>query len=201
LNNNNAYTFPLFMINGGVIEINGTCFAGHSKILWSILVLLLFSLIVSIGSNMYLFSEMRKPHEEWEDENRASLPIEGHYSQMWDGFSTRITPNRAILSIRHDRYFIVSVTALYWAPLQFEPRPFYFKIFDGFWELPRLMDERTVIVDKSKDELDYRIHSNFTINLEVGGTHIYTVVGASWENVTLGQCDCWVTFAINVIEE
>jgi hypothetical protein len=160
----------------------------NPKVVWTILVVLLCSLSVSLGFNIYLFSKMG--HENWGHKDETSLPIEGHFSQMWDAFSIRITPDRAVLSVTYDRYFNVSVTALYWAPFQSEPRTFNFKISDEYSKPPTVVDEKNVTVDKTKDELDYQILLNFTVNLIVGGAHLYTVDGDG----------CWVEFALNIGE-
>jgi hypothetical protein len=160
--------------------MNSTGIGKHPKVVWTILVLLLCSLSISLGFNIYLFSEMG--HEGWGDK--------GDFSQMWDVFSIRITPDRAVLSVTYDRYFNVSVTALYWAPFQSEPRTFNFKISDEYSNPPTLVDEKNVTVDKTKDELDYQMLFNFTVNLNIGGAHLYTVEGDG----------CWVEFAVNIGE-
>lgn len=66
---------------------------------------------------------------------------------------------------------------------------------------PKLVGEKTVVANKSQNELDYAIPAfNFTVTLDniEAGIHLYTVVGDIWPNVTLAYWDCIATFAINL---
>lgn len=171
------------------------------------LVLLLVLLAISLAINVTFYFEVIRPLEEQESGQKTGAEwIGGIASEMWDAFSIRLTPNRAVLSLESDRKFNVSVKGLYWAPFDFGPRPFYFKIYDRRmdypWTIPdepELLDEETVSANKSKDELDYVILFNFTVLLDARGIHFYTIVGASWPNVTLDHWDCIATFALNIV--
>jgi hypothetical protein len=176
-----------------VIKMSGVSVTKHSKIMLTSIIILLASLSVSVGLNIYLFAEVSKGGE---GVGEASRPIRGHFSDMWDAFSIRIAPDRAVLSLRQDERFNISVTALRWAPYASEPRTFYFKIYDEHSEPPRLLDEKNVTVDKSKDDLDYAILFDFTVNLDVRGTLVYTIVGG----ISPSNPDCEVSFAMNIGE-
>jgi len=167
-----------------------------------ILVLLLVLLAMSIGLNVYLFFGVIKPLQQGRGEEETHTLTSGFASEMWDEFSVELTPNRAVLYRSSDRQFKVSVTASYWAPFDYGPRPFYFKIYDTSARAlaPKLVGEKTVIANKSKDEMDYEIPIfNFTVTLDVGGLHLYSIVGAAWPDITLTNCDCMATFAINIM--
>jgi hypothetical protein len=171
-----------------------------------ILVLLLVSLAMSTGLNAYLLFVVIKPSQEGRGEEETYAWIVGYGSYMWD-FSIKI-PNRAVF-YSDGRQFNVSVKASYWAPFDFGPRPFYFKIYDKIIykgtpldEPPKLIGEKTVIANKSKDELQYQILIfNFTVTLDENSReiHLYRVVGDIWSNVTLTHWDCIASFAINIM--
>lgn len=178
------------------------------KIQWYILVLLLVLLAISLAMNVTFYFGVIRPLEERESGQETGAEwIGGHVGGMWNDFSIGLTPNRAVLSLESDRKFNVSVKGSYWAPFDFEPRPFYFKIYDRSTDYkgtipddePKLLNEETVFASKSKDELDYVILANFTVLLDTGGTHIYTIVGATWPDVTLDRWDCIATFALNIV--
>lgn len=176
------------------------------KIQWYIPVLLLVLLGMSTGLNAYLLLGIIKPSQEGRGGEETYAWIVGYGSYMWD-LSIKI-PNRAVF-YSDDRQFNVSVKASYWAPLDFGPRPFYFKIYDKIIykgipvdEAPKLVGEKTVIANKSKDELHYQIFIfNFTVTLDESarGIHLYSVVGDTWSNVTLTHWDCIAAFAINIM--
>lgn len=173
----------------------------------NILILLLVLLAISLAMNVTFYFWVIRPLKERESEQETGAEwIGGVASEMWDAFSIKLTPNRAVLSLESDRKFNVSVKGLRWAPYDFGSRPFYFKIYnrriDYPWTIPdepELLDEETVSASKSKDELDYVIFFNFTVLLDKGGTHIYTIVGATWPDVTLDRWDCIATFALNIV--
>jgi hypothetical protein len=157
--------------------------------------------------NAYLFFWVIKPSQERRGEEETYAWIHGFGSEMWDMFSIKLTPNKAVFYLGNCQ-FNVSVKAFYWAPFESGTRPFYFKIYDEIIykgilpvdEPPKLVGEKTVIAYKSKDELDYEIPIfNFTVTLDMRerGIHLYSVVGAPWQNVTLTRWDCMATFAIN----
>lgn len=171
-----------------------------------IIVLLLVLLAMSIGVNAYLFFGVIKPLQEGRGEEETCTLPSGVASQMWDEFSVELTPNRAVLSLESDRKFNVSIKGSYWAPFDYGPRPFYFKIYNRSTDYkgaitsdePELLIEETVFANKPKDELNYIILAHFTVILDTGGTHIYTIIGAAWSNVTLDHWDCIATFALNI---
>lgn len=176
----------------------------------STFVLLLVSLTMSIGLNVYLFFEVIKQSQEGRggDENYAW--IEGYGSYMWD-FSIKLAPNRAVF-YPSNRRFNVSVKASYWAPFDFGPRPFYFKIYEKLIYIvnipagdpPKLVGEKTVIANKSKEEMHYEIPIfNFTVTLNgmEPGIYLFSVVGDARTNVTLIDYDCIATFTINFSRE
>lgn len=172
-----------------------------------ILVLLLFLLVISTGLNVYLFFVVINPMQEGKDGEETYAWIGGWGSFMWD-FSIKLTPNRAVFSSENHQ-FNVSVKASYWAPFNFGPHPFYFKIYDKLIykatlpidEPPKLAGEKTITANKSKDELHYEIPVfNFTVTLDLNelGIHLFTVVGDIYQNVSLTQWDCAATFAVNL---
>lgn len=178
---------------------------GSFKIRWIILVLLLVSLATSMASNVYLYFVVIRSLQEYKGGEETYAWIAGSGSYMWD-FSIKI-PNRAVF-YSENRQFNVSVKALYWAPFDFGPHPFYFKIYDKLIykgtlpvdEPPKLVGEKTVIADKSKDEMHYQIPIfNFTVTLDVSvrGIHLFSVVGDAHNNVSLTHWDCMATFAVN----
>jgi len=181
------------------------------KIQRNIIVLLLVSLAMSIGLNVYLFLGVIKPLQEGRVGEEIHGWIRGRCgSQMWDMFSVKLTPNRVVLSYSSDRQFNVSVKGEYWAPFEFGSRTFYFKIYDkhvkSIWdgvipadEPSKLVGEKTVIANKSRDEMYYIPVFNFTVTLDVGGIHVYSIVGATWSGVSLTSWDCIATFAVNVM--
>jgi hypothetical protein len=164
-------------------------------------------LVISVGMNFYLFFGRVKPFDEGHDKEATPGWVDTHFGGMWNDFSVGLTPNRAVLSLEGDREFSVTIKGSYWAPFDFGSRPFYFNIYDiktdyrGSLDAdPKLLDEETVLAEKSKNELNYVIPaSNFTIFLDAGGTDLYIIVGAAWPDVTLSHWDCIATFALNVV--
>lgn len=172
-----------------------------------ILVLLLVSLAISIGLNGYLFFGVIQPSQVGRDGQETYAWINGSGSHMWGMFSIKLTPNRAVFSYSGDQQFNVSIKGLYWAPFDYGPRTFYFKIYDKIIyrgiipvdESPKLVGEISAIANKSKDEMYCAIStSNFTVTFDKIGIHLYTVVGNTVPDVTLTSYDCKATFAVNI---
>jgi len=166
-------------------------FLSQKKVLTALSILL----IMSIGLNVYLFFEVTKPLQGGKSGEESSW-IRGFGHAMWDEFKIKLTPNKAVFSYPADRQLNVSVRALYWAPFESGSRPFSFQISEEEIighaittdEEPRVIGEKTIIANKSKDEMDYEILFNFTVTFHVGGIYLYRVGGDG----------CIATFAINV---
>lgn len=140
------------------------------------------------------------------NEGENSVWIEGSGHLMWDSFSIRIIPNRAVFR-SDDPPFNVSVKGEYWAPYAFGEEPFYFKIYSKrmnkgpfeFDESPVLLAEKTFVSNKSKNEYHWQIGFNFTIfpNMMKRGAHLIRVVGGG-PAVSFTGWGCSAVFAINI---
>ena len=160
------------------------------KIQWYILVLLLVSLVISIGLNMYLSLGVIKPSQEDRGAEETGVWIGGFGHDMWTTFSIKLTPNRAVFH-SSDRQFNVSFKGLFWAPSASGEHTFYFKIYaERIYaggcpvdEPPKLLGEKAVISNKSKNEYHWEILFNFTVTLDMikRGIHLLSVDGGGAE--------------------